>query len=64
MCAMRILTLVWGVAAIGESVLGIAAAFLLAPQAALIAEPVIALGTVALLLTWTAAFARRRTPRS
>jgi hypothetical protein len=62
--AMRILTLVWGVAAIGESVLGIAAAFLLAPQAALIAEPVIALGTVALLLTWTAAFARRRTPRS
>ncbi len=62
--AMRLLTLVWGVAAIVEAALGIAAAFLLKPQLALVVEPVMGLGTVALLLIWTAAFARRRTPRS
>ncbi len=58
--AMRRLTIVWGSAALLEAIFGIAAAFLLPPAVALVIEPVLGIGTVAGLLTWTAAFARRR----
>lgn len=59
--AMRRLTVVWGVAALAEAALGFAAAFGLPPQLALIAEPMLGFATVAALLVWTAAFARRAT---
>ena len=62
--SMRLLTLVWGVACLVETTLGIAAAFLLPPATALVAEPVLGLGTVAALLTWTTAYARRRAARA
>ena len=62
--SMRLLTLVWGVACLIETTLGIAAAFLLPPATALVAEPVLGLGTVAALLTWTTAYARRRAARA
>lgn len=58
--AMRLLTLVWGVACLTEAVLGIAAAFLLPLHVAVVAEPTIAIGTVALLLALTRWFARQR----
>lgn len=58
--SMRFLTLVWGLAALGECALGIASAFLLPLHVALVGEPALGLGTVAVLLLWTAAYARRR----
>ncbi|HEV2301429.1 MAG TPA: VC0807 family protein [Stellaceae bacterium] len=58
--SMQLLTLVWGAAALAESIFGIAAAFLLPISAALVAEPMLGIGTVAGLLFWTAGFARRR----
>ena len=58
--SMRMLTLVWGIAALVESSLGIAAAFLLPISLALVVEPMLGVGTVAGLLFWTASFARRR----
>ena len=58
--AMRLLTLVWGVACSAEAALGIAAALLLPPSLALVVEPVLGIGTISGLLVWTAAFARRR----
>jgi hypothetical protein len=60
--SMRLLTIVWGLAALVEATLGIAAAFLLPPGMALVVEPMLGIGTVAALLTWTTAYARRRTP--
>jgi hypothetical protein len=59
---MRLLTLVWGLAALVEATLGIAAAFLLPPGIALVVEPMLGIGTIAVLLTWTTAYARRRAP--
>ena len=59
---MGLLTLVWGLAALVEEMLGIAAAFLLPAGIALVVEPMLGIGTVAALLTWTTAYARRRTP--
>ena len=58
--AMRLLTLVWGVACLTEAVLGIVAAFLLPVATAVVVEPLLAIGTVALLLTWTRRFASAR----
>jgi hypothetical protein len=58
--AMRRLTLIWGLASLGECALGIAAAFALAPVTAMVVEPVLGIGTVAGLLAWTLGFARRR----
>jgi hypothetical protein len=61
--AMRILTAVWGLATLAEAVVGVAFAFTLAPSVTLVAEPALALGTVAALLFWTTAYARRREAR-
>jgi len=61
--SMRLLTIVWGTACLAEAMLGIAAAFLLPPGTALVVEPVLGIGTVAALLAWTTAYARRRAAR-
>src|SRR5208282_975950 len=50
--SMRLLTIVWGLAALVEATLGIAAAFLLPPGMALVVEPMLGIGTIAALLTW------------
>jgi len=62
--SMRLLTVVWGIAALAEAMLGTAAAFLLPTAAALPIERLLGLGTIAALLAWTAAYARRRDRRS
>jgi len=61
--SMRFVTLVWGVGAIAEAIVGCAMAFILPPQLALVAEPVLGFGAIAALLAWTAAYARRRQRR-
>ena len=53
LAAMRRLSLVWGLACLAQSVLGTAAAFLLPPNLALVAEPLLALTTITALLAWT-----------
>lgn len=58
--AMRRLTQVWGVACLIEATLGIAAAFFLPLHVAVLAEPLLAVGTITLLLAWTRGFARAR----
>lgn len=58
--AMRRLTMVWGSICLLEAMLGVAAAFLLSPGAALVVEPMLGVGTVSGLLAWTVAYARRR----
>lgn len=57
--AMQLLTTVWGIGALIEASLAIAAAFLLPGQIALVAEPIIAFGIVAALLAWTRTLQRR-----
>lgn len=57
--AMRTITTVWGVACLAEAIAGVGAAFLLQPGLALVVEPVLGLGTVAVLLAWTFRFGRR-----
>jgi nitrite reductase/ring-hydroxylating ferredoxin subunit len=57
---MRFVTLVWGVAALAECAVGVASALLLPTRAALVAEPSVALATVAALLAWTTAYSHRR----
>jgi branched-subunit amino acid transport protein len=61
--AMRRLTLVWGSATLFEAALGIAAAFTLPLHVAVIAEPALGLGTIALLLAWTRRFRRSAADR-
>lgn len=61
---MRWITAIWGVAGLLEATLGISAALLLPVSAALVVEPMLAIGTVLALLAWTRAFARRRTARA
>jgi hypothetical protein len=51
--AMRRITFVWGIACLTEAILGAVAAFLLPPSIAIVAEPVLALLTIAGLLAWT-----------
>jgi hypothetical protein len=58
--AMRRLTLIWGIACLGEAALGIAAALWLVPATALVVEPILGIGTISALLAWTFRFARRR----
>jgi hypothetical protein len=58
--SMRLLTIVWGSAALVEATLGITTAFLMPPGIALVVEPMLGIGTIAVLLTWTTAYARRR----
>lgn len=58
--AMRLLTLVWGIACLAEAILGVATAFLLPPADALLVERLLGLGTAAALIAWTTAYARRR----
>lgn len=55
--AMRRLSLVWGSVCLMEALLGTLAAFTLPPHVVFIAEPVLALTTIAGLLAWT--YARR-----
>ena len=61
---MRRLTLVWGVSALAEACLAVSAAFLLPGQIAVIAEPLLAFGTVGALLAWTRSVQRRAPPPS
>jgi hypothetical protein len=58
--AMRRLTIVWGLVCLLEAAVGITVAFLLPPSTALVIEPVLGIGTIAGLLAWTVAYARRR----
>jgi hypothetical protein len=60
--SMRLLTIVWALAALVEATLGIAATFLLPPGIALVVEPMLGISTIAVLLTWTTAYARRDAP--
>ncbi|HUH83337.1 MAG TPA: VC0807 family protein [Stellaceae bacterium] len=50
---MRRLTAVWGVGTLAQALLGIGVAFLLPASTALLLEPIMAVTTVAALLTWT-----------
>ena len=57
--AMRVLTLVWGLALLGKAALWTAAALLLPASAAIIIGPVLGIGLFGALMAWTIAFARR-----
>lgn len=59
---MRRLTLVWGAAALAEACAGLACAFFLPGHIALIAEPLLAFGTIGGLLAWTRNVQRRAPP--
>jgi hypothetical protein len=61
--AMRVLTLVWGLAFLGKAALWTVAVLLLPPSAALLAAPVVGIGMFAALMTWSIAFARRGAAR-
>ena len=61
--AMRVLTLVWGLAFLAKAALWTASALLLSPTAALLSGPAIGLGAFAALMTWTIAYARRGAAR-
>jgi len=58
--AMRILTLVWGLAFLAKAALWTVAALVLPTAAALLTGPMLGIGTFAALMAWTIAFARRR----
>jgi hypothetical protein len=58
--AMRLLTLVWGLAFLAKTGLWTAAALLLPINAALIVIPALGFGVLGALFAWTIAFARRR----
>lgn len=60
--AMRRLTLVWGASALVGACLAVSSAFLLPGQIAVIAEPLLAFGTVGALLAWTRGVQRRAPP--
>lgn len=60
--AIRRLTLVWGIGALGASSAGIACAFLLPGQVAVIAEPLVHFAVLAALLAWTRGLQRRAPP--
>jgi hypothetical protein len=61
--AMRVLTLVWGLAFLAKAALWTAVALLLPTSAALLTGPAIGFGTFALLMAWTIAYARRGAAR-
>jgi hypothetical protein len=58
--AMRLLTLVWGLAFLAKAMLWTGAALLLPVNTALIVIPVLGFGVLGALFAWTIAFARRR----
>lgn len=61
--AMRVLTLVWGLALLTKAGLWAAAALFLTADAMVIVAPVLGLGLFAALMAWTIAFARRGAAR-
>ena len=61
--AMRVLTLVWGLAFLGKAALWTLAVLLLPPNAALLTAPVFGIGIFAALMAWSIAFARRGAAR-
>jgi hypothetical protein len=62
--AMRVITAVWGLVCVMESLLGFAAAFLLPVHTAIVAEPALGISSIAGLLIWTTAYARARQARA
>jgi hypothetical protein len=61
--AMRVLTLVWGLAFLAKAVLWTVVALLLPTTAAFLAGPVIGFGAFGALMAWTIAYARRGAAR-
>ena len=61
--AMRVLTLVWGLAFLAKAALWTASALLLSPTVALLSGPAIGFGAFGLLMLWTIAYARRGAAR-
>ena len=61
--AMRLRTLVWGLAFLAKAALWTASALMLSPTAALLSGPAIGLGAFAALMAWTIAYARRGAAR-
>jgi hypothetical protein len=57
--AMRVLTLVWGLAFLAKAALWTVVALLLPTTAALLTGPAIGFGTFGALMAWTIAYARR-----
>ena len=61
--AMRVLTVVWGLAMLGKAAIWAGAAVLLPPSAGLVLGPVLSIGLLCALMAWTIAFARRGAAR-
>ena len=61
--AMRVLTLVWGLAFLAKASLWTISVLVLPTTAALLTGPVIGFGTFAALMAWTIAYARRGAAR-
>ena len=61
--AMRVLTVVWGLAFLAKAALWTAVALVLPTGAAVLTGPVIGFGTFAVLMAWTIAYARRGAAR-
>jgi hypothetical protein len=61
--AMRVLTLVWGLAFLAKAALWTISVLVLPTTAALLTGPVIGFGTFAGLMAWTVAYARRGAAR-
>jgi hypothetical protein len=60
---VRVMTAIWGLGLLAEAALRIVVALTMAPAAAIVVSPVLAIGTIALLILWPrwyAARARRR----
>ncbi|HEX3541125.1 MAG TPA: VC0807 family protein [Acidimicrobiales bacterium] len=62
--SQRVMTLVWGVAFLGEAALRIVAAYTLDPSTVVALSAIVPLAVVGLLMMWTFGYARRTTPRS
>jgi hypothetical protein len=61
--AMRVMTAVWGLAFLAKAGLWTATALVLPTKAALLTGPAIGFGSLALLMAWTIAYARRGAAR-
>jgi hypothetical protein len=61
--AMRLMTLVWGLALLAKAALWTAVALLLPAGAAIVAGPVLGIGLFIALMAWTITFARRGAAR-
>lgn len=60
---MRVLTTVWGLAALAKAALWTGIVLYLPPSAAMVAGPLLGVGAFAALMVWTIAFARRGAAR-